>query len=121
MIPSYFKIEILAIQDEFVLSGSKGLNRVTDMEACPAVVVGPLGEQGALGARGGDQEDLEVSPPVRCQGHHGLNVLQVHHSGALRHHQLQRNVRLLGDNSAGKYRKIIRVCHFSLVSKKKTI
>ena len=26
MIPSYFKIEILAIQDEFVLSGRKGLN-----------------------------------------------------------------------------------------------
>ena len=25
MIPSYFKIEILAIQDEFVLSGRKGL------------------------------------------------------------------------------------------------
>ena len=27
MIPSYFKIEILAIQDEFVLSGRKGLNK----------------------------------------------------------------------------------------------
>ena len=26
MIPSYFKIEILAIQDEFVLLGHKGLN-----------------------------------------------------------------------------------------------
>ena len=27
MIPSYFKIEILAIQDEFVVSGRKGLNQ----------------------------------------------------------------------------------------------
>ena len=27
MIPSYFKIEILAIQDEFVLSGRKGLKQ----------------------------------------------------------------------------------------------
>ena len=28
MIPSYFKIEILAIQDEFVLLGHKGLSEI---------------------------------------------------------------------------------------------
>ena len=33
MIPSYFKIEILAIQDEFVLLGHKGLRLMSTIEA----------------------------------------------------------------------------------------
>ena len=32
MIPSYFKIEILAIQDEFVLLGHKGLTTLPPMQ-----------------------------------------------------------------------------------------
>ena len=35
MIPSYFKIEILAIQDEFVLLGRKGLTQATHVTGCP--------------------------------------------------------------------------------------
>ena len=38
MIPSYFKIEILAIQDDFVLLGHKGLNYTVVTWGSPVTV-----------------------------------------------------------------------------------